>query len=216
MKNEILQTALEQFIKYGIREMSIQKLIEPLGISTKTVYKYFKNKEELLEHALDLHYAQQYQKLEELSADHNVLTLFLDVWYKAFEVEYKVTNVFFHDLKYYYPDLERKIQTAIGIKFTKQFIQIIQKGMSEGVFQDNINPAVVMEGIYVLYDAVVRTERYKPFRVSPFDVLMNTIVVYIRGFCTTKGVRQLERHIQTFQSFSKGKKVKEKTWVNYK
>jgi AcrR family transcriptional regulator len=211
MKNEILQTALEQFIKYGIREMSIQRLIEPLGISTKTVYKYFKNKEELLEQALHLHYAQQYQMLEELSVDQNVLSLFLDVWYGAFEIEYKVTNVFFHDLKYYYPDLERKIQAAIGIKFTKQFIQIIKKGMDEGVFQDNINPAVVMEGIYVLYDAAVRTERYKPFRVSPFDVLMNTIVVYIRGFCTDKGIGELEQHIQNFQPFGKGKKTKEKT-----
>lgn len=191
--------------------MSIQKLIEPLGISTKTVYKYFKNKEELLEHALHLHYARQYQMLEELSADQNVLSLFLDVWYKAFELEYKVTNVFFHDLKYYYPELERKIQAAIGIKFTKQFIQIIQKGMDEEVFRDNINPAVVVEGIYVLYDAAVRTERYKPFRVSPFDVLMNTIVVYIRGFCTTKGIRELEQHIQTFQSFGKSKKAKERT-----
>jgi len=49
MKDEILQTALEQFLKYGIREMSIRKLIASLGISTKTVYKYYKNKEELLE-----------------------------------------------------------------------------------------------------------------------------------------------------------------------
>jgi len=49
MKKEILQTSLKQFLKHGIRQMSIQKLVEPLGISTKTVYKYFKNKEELLE-----------------------------------------------------------------------------------------------------------------------------------------------------------------------
>ena len=73
MKEEILQTSLDQFLKYGIREMSIQKLIEPLGISTKTVYKYFKNKEELLEEALHLHFAGQYKLLEQLSADERVI-----------------------------------------------------------------------------------------------------------------------------------------------
>src|SRR3954454_18438505 len=111
MKEEILQTALKQFLKYGIREMSIQKLVEPMGISTKTVYKYFKNKEELLEEALQLHYAQQFQTLEERIEDQKVVPLLLDIWYLAFEREYKVTNAFYQDLNYYYPELERKIQT---------------------------------------------------------------------------------------------------------
>ena len=47
MKRKILQTSLEQFLKYGIRKMSVQKLVEPLPISTKTVYKHSKNKEDL-------------------------------------------------------------------------------------------------------------------------------------------------------------------------
>ena len=85
MKNEILQTALEQFLKFGIREMSIKKLIEPLGISTKTVYKYYKNKEELLEEVLQLLYNQQYQQVENLSAGQNVVTLLFDIWYLAIE-----------------------------------------------------------------------------------------------------------------------------------
>ena len=210
MKNEIIETSLAQFLKHGIREMSIQKLVEPLGISTKTVYKYFKNKEELLEEALHLHYAQQFQMLEERTADQKVVPLLLDIWYKAFELEYKVTNTFFQDLNYYYPELERKIQIAISAKFTKQLLNIIQKGINEGVFQDNINPEVIMEGIYVLYDATIRTERFKPFRVSPLEILLNTIVVYIKGFCTTKGSLELEEHIHTFQAFGKSRKAKEK------
>jgi AcrR family transcriptional regulator len=210
MKEEILQTALKQFLKYGIREMSIQKLVEPMGISTKTVYKYFKNKEELLEETLQLHYAQQFQLLEERTADQKVVPLILDIWYMAFEREYKVTNTFFQDLNYYYPELEKKIQVAISSKFTKQFAHIIRKGMDEGVLMEKINPEVVMEGIYVLYAGVIRTERFKPLRASPLDVLLNTIVVFIRGFCTARGIQELEEHIQTFQPFGKGKKVKEK------
>ena len=219
MKDEILQTALSQFLKYGIREMSIQRLVEPMSISTKTVYKYFKNKEELLEKALHLHYAQQYQMLEELSADQKAVPLLLDIWYTAFEREYKVTNAFFQDLNYYYPELERKIQTAMGAKFTKQFLYIIKKGIHEGVFQNNINPEVTMESIYVLYDAATRTERFKPFRVSPFDVLLNTIVIYIKGLCTTKGLQELEQHIQTLQYFGKNKKANgkvSKSLIKYK
>src|SRR5205085_9661556 len=100
MKEEILQTALKQFLKYGIREMSIQKLIEPLGISTKTVYKYFKNKEELLEEVLHLYYTQQFQLLENLTADQNAVHLLFDIWHTAIERSYKISTVFFQDLHY--------------------------------------------------------------------------------------------------------------------
>lgn len=210
MKNEILQTSLSQFLKYGIREMSIQKLVAPMGISTKTVYKYFKNKEELLEHALHLFYAQQYQTLEKLSSDHSAVSLILDVWYMAAEREYKVTNVFFHDLHYYYPDLESKIEAAISTKFHKKFNQIIEKGIADGVFRSEINPEIVMEGIYILYAITVRSEKMKRFRADPLNILLNTIVIYIRGFCTQAGIKELDRHIQTFASFGKAKNVKRK------
>ena len=85
MKNEIVQTSLRQFLKYGIRAMSIQKLIEPLGISTKTVYKYFQNKEQLLEEALSLYYAQQYGIVQTFDTYKDVVSLLFELWYLGME-----------------------------------------------------------------------------------------------------------------------------------
>lgn len=199
MKNEILQTSLKQFLKYGTREMSIQKLVAPLGISTKTVYKYFKNKEELLEDALHLFHAQQYQLLENLSAVENAVPLFFDIWHSAIELTYNVNKVFFHDLHYYYPALGEKIETGISKKYKKKFSQIIQKGIEEGVFKETIIPEVVVDSILVLYAAIVREEVFKKYRIPLYDILSNTIVLYMRGFCTEKGILELDEHILTFK-----------------
>ena len=208
MKDEILQTALRQFLKFGIRKMSIQKLIAPLGISTKTVYKYFKNKEELLEGVLHLHYTQQYHLLENHSADQNVVPLIIDIWYMAVEREYSVNNTFFKDLHYYYPELERKIEAALGQKIWLQIQQIVQKGIKEGVFREDIYPKAAMEGIAVLYNAVARTGQFKRFRVSPYEIFLNTIALYIRGFCTRKGINELDKHILTLKPFGRIKLAK--------
>lgn len=199
MKDEILQTALKQFLKYGIRKMSIRKLVDPIGISTKTFYKYFKDKEELLEAVLHLHYTQQYQLLENYSADQNVVTLFFDIWHAAIEGEYSVSNKFFHDLHYYYPELERKTEAAIGHKFWKKIEQIVQKGIKEGVFKEDSCPEVALEGLAVLYGAVARSGDFKKFRKSAHEIFLNTIVLYIRGLCTRKGIRQLDKHISTLE-----------------
>jgi len=208
MKNEILTTALSQFLKFGIREMSIKKIIEPLGISTKTIYKHFKNKEELLEQVLILHYEQQYQLLENLSEEQDVVGLLLDVWYFAVKRGYDVNNLFYNDLHYYYPELERKIETSVGRKFGVHFQKLIINGINEGVFRSDVHSGVVMEGIYVLYNSVTRTELYARYGVSPYNVMLNTIVNLIRGFCTPKGIENMEKHLTVLEPF--GAEAKEK------
>ncbi len=205
MKEKILHAALEQFLKYGIREMSIKKLIEPLGISTKTVYKFYKNKEELLEEVLRLQYAQQFQKIENRSAYQDVVSLFFDIWHLAIERGSDVNDLFYRDLQHYYPELERKIEEAIGEKFADKLLQIIQKGIYEGVFKDDILPEVVMEGIYIVYDGISRTEKFRNFKASPYEIYLNTIVLNIKGICTPKGLKILEEHMSSTQESERGK-----------
>lgn len=199
MKDKILQTALTQFLKHGIRKMSIKKLVDPLGISTKTVYKYFKNKKVLLEAVLKLHYTRLFYPLENHPADQNVVPLIIDIWRSAIETEYSVNYKFFYDLNHYYPELERNTEANTGQKIRKQIQKIIKKGIKEGVIKEDISPEVAMEGIAVLYGTVARTKQFKRFHLSPYELFLNTLALYIRGFCTRKGIRQLERHITTLK-----------------
>lgn len=200
MKEEILKKSLQLFLKHGIREMSNQKLVEMLGISTKTLYKYFKNKEELLEEALDIFHSQHRGTWERLSSNQNAATLFFDIWYTAIELEYKVNKAFFQELNYYYPDLLRKKEAALAREYTKHFIQVIYKGIEQGVFQKEINPEIIFRGITVLYQAIVREEQFKSHRTSANEILQNTITHYIRGFCTEQGITALNDHIQSLKT----------------
>ena len=197
MKEEILQKSLELFLKHGIREMSNQKLVEVLGISTKTLYKYFKNKEELLEDVLYLYHGKQYEMLKNLSVEQSAACVFFDVWQIAVETEYKVNKDFYADLRYYYPKLERKVNAAIGKKFEQFFLAIIQRGIEQGAFRNDIIPGAALRSVFVLLEAAVRTNSFKNFRLSAADLLLNTIGSYIRGLCTQKGIEALEEHIQT-------------------
>jgi len=210
MKDEILQTSLQQFLKCGIREMSVQKLVAPLGISTKTVYKYFKNKEELLEESLQLFFSQQNQLFEDLVKNRNTVTVLFEIWHKGIEMEYNVNKKLFHDLHYYYPELEKRVDAINAKKFWKRFIDIIQKGIAESVFRKDIIPEVVLEGISVLYLSIVRIEQFKKFRVSTWQILLNTITAYMRGICTEKGVHELDKYISTYKRRKKFKAAERK------
>ena len=214
MKEEILQKALPLFLKYGIWQMSNQKLVEQLGISTKTLYKYFKNKEELLEDALNLFHDEQRRAWKTGSTNKNVVSLFFDIWNIAMELEYNVNKAFFQDLHYYYPELERKTEAALSKEYTQQFIQIIYRGIEEGVFLKDINPEIIFGGITVLYQGIVRRDEFKDYHASANEILMNTITLYIRGFCTQKGMEELNSHIKTLKASPAIKASREKIAMN--
>jgi AcrR family transcriptional regulator len=200
MKEEILQKSLALFLKHGIREMSNQKLVDWLGISTKTIYKYFGNKEGLLEEALYLYHNTQYDRLLNLSDEQNAACHFLEVWQIAVEMEYQVNKSFYEDLHYYYPELAKKVEASIGPRFEEHFLSIIQRGIKQGAFRSDILPEVALQSIFVLHRASVTSESFKIFGLPATDLLLQTTASYIRGLCTREGLERLEERIESLRS----------------
>lgn len=196
MKEEILKTALNQFVSNGIREMSVQKLVSQLSISTKTFYKYFENKEELLEEVLRLHYDLQYIELEKQADEKNPVILFYEIWQQATLKEYNVNNSFFADLNYYYPALHQKIEREIGVRFWERLKQIIDKGIAEGYFTTKINPYIILESISVLLNSIARTEQFLKYKTPADEIFNNSIAILIKGFCTHTGLQMLDKHLK--------------------
>ncbi|GAB2557488.1 TetR/AcrR family transcriptional regulator [Spirosoma aerophilum] len=199
MKNEILQASLTLCLQYGIRQMSIQKLVESLNISTKTVYRYFKNKEELLEAVLYHYHGEQYQMLENLPAGKNAASLFFTIWQIALEKEYLVNKVFYEDLHKYYPELEQKVNAVISQKFEQYFLSVIHQAMDEGAFRADILPQVALQSVLVLHQAAVRSEKFNRFGLSAQDLMIYTTGQYIRSLCTPSGLQAVDEHIQALR-----------------
>lgn len=65
VKNRILDTALELISRNGYEGFSIRKLGPLLGIAPKTVYNYFKNKDEIYLHVLTRGFELLYENLSE-------------------------------------------------------------------------------------------------------------------------------------------------------
>jgi AcrR family transcriptional regulator len=214
VKNEILKTCLKHFLQHGVRKMTNDNLVALLGISTKTLYKHFKDKEDLLAQALELFFSQQQELFENLAPKGTAPALLFDIWQKGFEMEFKVNKTFFHDLHYYYPELEKKVEVRNVKKLWKQFIQIINRGKEEGDLRKEIIPEAVLEGISVLYVSIVRKGEFKKLGLSPNEILINTIGAYLRGICTEKGIQILDKHIKSFKDSLQKNALKKEVSIN--
>jgi AcrR family transcriptional regulator len=195
MREKIIETSLQEFLKHGIRKMTMQKLVVPLGISTKTMYKYFSNKEELLEECLIIHYKETDKKLLEIKdSSPNMVVVLCSVFDKSMELDFGTNHLFYHDLNYYYPELQDKAIKLYSRKAGEILTGIIEKGILDGDFQGHLQAPIILTAIGVLYRSVTRNEAYKMFKVKPSELIKHTTDVYLRGICTLKGLLIFNQH----------------------
>jgi len=192
MRQKIISNSLEGFLKNGIRKMTVQNLVAPLGISTKTVYKYFNDKEDLLKACLVVHYTTLVNQATATTEQYsNAAATLENIWKQAIQADFGVNRVFYHDLNYYYPALQDEIIKTHGGKLGRAILKLIQKGMLEGHFRKELDPEVIFQAFMVMYRSLTRTGDFMKFHVSPQELARQTVQVYMRGICTEKGLKQL-------------------------
>jgi len=199
-KEIIIEVSLKQFLEHGIKQMTIQKLIEPLGLSTKTVYKYFADKEDLLKQCLFLHYTELTERITLLEkAMSNPVDGILLFYYELFKIDFGINHTFYYDLNFYYPQLQDLIlENFSSIRIVK-LKSIIVEGLEEGFFIRDVKPDILLETMMVLYTSITRNNKLKELNYLPNVLMENTLVAYIRGICTEKG-------LISFDDFQKSKK----------
>ena len=192
LKEEIISTSLQQFLKHGIRKMTVQKLVAPIGISTKTVYKYFNDKEDLLNHCLVKHYSELAKDFN-ITGSNPVITI-LSLWHHAMELDFGVNHVFYHDLNYYYPKLQDSIlHRFFNTRFSK-LDDLMEKGIKQGYLRKDVVPGMIPEVTSALYALITRTDQFKKYKLTPSILMQNTIEPYLRGVCTEKGLREINNY----------------------
>lgn len=193
MKEDIIKTSLQQFLIHGIRKMTVKEIVAPLGISTKTVYKYFKNKETLLEQCLAFHYSEMHRDMVGLiNTIHNPVWLIFQFYIKAVALDLKINHAFYHDLNYYYPELQDKVIDKEFNTEGGELSVVFKNGVEQGCFRNDISIDIIQAGLGVLYRALTRTNEFDKFSALSFETAQNTLGVYLRGICTDKGLYEID------------------------
>ena len=197
MEQKIAEAALQEFLKHGIRDITIAKLIAPLGISTKTVYKYFGSKEDLLKECLHILYARHLQVLRKIqTAKGDPVNTLMSLFRSVLKEDFGISNTFYHDLNYYYPELQNEAVKQISDESAALILPVVEQGIRDGYFLSGLNPSITLMGIGTLYTSITRGKEYQDAGHSPQLLFENLVEIYIRGMCTQKGRKQIENHLK--------------------
>lgn len=195
--NSILQEANTLFMKYGIKSVTMDDISRSLGISKKTVYQYFHDKNEIVNRVATAYLENERRNFEEIqiNAENAIDKLYRHSRFlrKSFE---KMNPVVLFDLKKYYKDAWQLFLAYKKNIFSKSMIETLREGIEQGYFRKSINPEILitlrMEILELAADGSIFPHDQYDFK----EVQLQIFDHFIHGILTEKGHRLLNNYIK--------------------
>jgi TetR/AcrR family transcriptional regulator, cholesterol catabolism regulator len=194
--NEILQKVSELYFKYGIKSVTMDDVARELGISKKTLYEYFTDKNDLVGKFLQFHI----QKIrcvfeEEKDDDRNAIDhlLFISKIMRNFLQE--MTPSVHYDLQKYYPSIFKSLFEYKRNNMLNSVKQNIIRGMKEGLYRKDLNPEIIAH-IYVnRVEASMDVDFLKTNDFTSSELFGEMFTYHIRGISSKKGIEYFDKQI---------------------
>lgn len=188
---EMLQQVSLLFLKYGLKNVTMDDIARELGISKKTLYIHFPDKNTLIERCA----AQYVDNLDErinciFNEDVNAIEQSYNVFVTILGYINNVQPVVFFDLQKYYPKLW-KIYSDIKANVMPTILKNnLQKGKSEGLFRPDLDEDVIVTLYTKITDMIFQDNTFSHIN---FKTMYQEFFKYhTYGIATEKGRKFLE------------------------
>lgn len=207
-RERIQVKAYELFMRYGIRSVSMDEIAGQLGISKKTIYQYYADKDELVDAVVGLEVGDMQRdctRCGELARD-AVHEIFLTL--QQIIEQFRTLNpVVLYDLEKFHHSAFRKF-----MKYKNEFLlgvisNNLERGIREGLYRPDINVDIIarfrLESMMIGFNI----DLFPPRKYNLVDVTSEIIEHYVYGLVTAKGHRMIEKykkeHIKNLSSDEK-------------
>jgi TetR/AcrR family transcriptional regulator, cholesterol catabolism regulator len=194
IKDRIIEGAAELFKTYGIKSVTMDSLAGHLGISKRTIYEVFADKDELLTEVLTRMARKQKELVKRVLAEseNSIVAIFrlLEINREYFQ---DINPVLQSDLKKYHYEVLLKKADSTEMPDYRNNQQVIENGISEGLFRTDVNPDLANRCLYNLGRSIIDNDLY-PFELfSRRDVIKNIFINYLKGISTSMGLELIAR-----------------------
>ena len=195
VKERILLKSHELFNRYGIRSVSMDDIAGQLGMSKKTLYQYYTDKDELVTAVFSVvmdHNRMECRSNKE-TADNAIHEVFM-----AFDmVQEMFSNMnisVLHDMEKYHPACYKKyLEYKNG--FMYQMIRSnIERGMKEEVYRSDIDVDIMTR--YRIYSIMLsfNTQVFPNNRSHVVYIEQQLLEHFLNGLATPKGQKLIQKY----------------------
>lgn len=194
IRERIIEGAANLFKTYGIKTVTMDSLAAQLGISKRTIYEVFSDKDELLVKVLEWMAERQRVLVGRIldESENAIIAIFrlLETNRDHFQ---NMSPAFQADLKkYHYEVLISKNDKGLMPDYRNN-IAVIERGIRENLFRKDINPDIVNRCLYSLGRSTMDFDLYPFEDFTRREVIKNVFITYMKGIATIKGIELINK-----------------------
>lgn len=196
LRERIVDTAMRSFCTHGIKSITMDDIAAALGISKRTLYEVFADKETLLMECVQKAREETNAYLKGVYEESSsVLEVLLRLYQRSIESFHNTNRKFFEDIKKYPKVYEAMVKDRN--RDSEKTIAFFKQGVQQGYFRSDVNFAIVNLLVHEQLDLLMNTDLCKEY--SFLEVYESIMFTYLRGISTEKGAEKLEQFIQEYR-----------------
>lgn len=195
IREKILNGAVELFMRYGLRSISMDDIARHLTVSKKTLYQHFADKEDLITLVLESHIQENRKQYEAITKNSTNAVEELAQISQCLRKDMAETNpsVLF-DLQKFHPKAWEVWLDHKNKYIRESVVRNIKQGMEEGYYRAEVNAEVIaairIELISMGFDQTI----FPQGSFSLAEVQSQIFDHFVYGLCTDKGKKLYQKH----------------------
>jgi AcrR family transcriptional regulator len=189
----IISGAAELFKVYGIKAVTMDDIASHLGVSKRSIYERFRDKDTLLYAVLDSMIAKQREKIDSiLESSPDVISAVFTIIRTSRDHAATMSPLISSDLKKYHSKVMKNLKEKCGHPDHEAGVKILEKGISQGIFRETFNTDILSRAFRGI---AAMTGDEELFPLEMFDrkeIMRHVMVSFMRGISTTKGVQLID------------------------
>ena len=193
MKEKIIKKATDMFLKLGFKSVTMDDIANEMCISKKTIYKYFSNKEKLVEEGTEVVHQKIHDLMDEIVAKN----------FNAIEENFQMREMFkemfqsfdhspAYQLKKHYPEIYQKMMENEIEDCSNVFGQNIEKGIKEGLYRQDTDIEASVKFYYTLIFSINENTMLEK---EASELELKALEYHTRAIATEKGIKELEKQL---------------------
>lgn len=197
-KHKILSGAEALFMKYGFKSITMDDISRELGISKKTLYQYFEDKNDLVNQTIQAHIERDIANCSKIGeGNYDPIEFLFEISKSITENHRKVNVAVLFDLKKYFKPAWDKLECFKSDFIHEQMLENIRKGKELSLYLDSINTELTAKLYVHSVEFMMRPELYQKISSDFYFIHQEMIKYFLRGICTDKGLKKLNKILET-------------------
>ncbi len=187
--------AWELFRRFGLKSVTMDDIAKHLGISKKTIYQFWKDKDQLVDVLTTRVLEMQNCTICDLEAkSKNAIEEIMHMM-EFMGSEFATMNPnLFYDMQKYYPSAWNKFMQFKEGYVMNSIARNIEKGQDEGLYRKDINVKVLARLRLEEVTLALNPAFYPADKFNISDVQMSLLDHFVHGICTLKGHKLINKY----------------------